>query len=66
MRQNLLSLKAAQGISDDAFYHYDTPLTVAHETEALLEAGFASVEVLAQWGNTYCLRAQKSTTRKTT
>ena len=66
LRQNLLSLKAAQGISDDAFYHYDTPLTVAHETEALLEAGFASVEVLAQWGNTYCLRAQKSTTRKTT
>ena len=45
-RQNLSELKTEQGISDDAFYHYDTPLTVKHEAEALLEAGFSSVEVL--------------------
>lgn len=56
-RQDLLTLKQAQGITDDAFYHYDTPLTVAHETEALLEAGFSSVSVLAHWGNTYTLKA---------
>ena len=39
-RNNLNALKAEQGIRDDEFYHYDTPLTVQHETEALLEAGF--------------------------
>lgn len=56
-RKNLLALKAAQGITDDEFYHYDTPLTVAHETEVLLEAGFSSVEVLRNWGATYTLKA---------
>ena len=58
-RQELLRLKAAQGIADDAFYHYDTPLTVAHETQALKAAGFASVEVLGQWGNTVTLCAKR-------
>ncbi|MBR4080415.1 MAG: class I SAM-dependent methyltransferase [Clostridia bacterium] len=38
-------------------YHYDTPLTVAHETQVLLESGFAWVEKLAQWENTCTLRA---------
>ena len=56
-QKNLLALKAAQGISGDEFYHYDTPLTVPHETEALLEAGFSSVEVLKNWGATYTLKA---------
>lgn len=56
-RSELLRLKAEQGISDDEFYHYDTPLTVEHETEALLEAGFSTVEVLNSWGNTVALRA---------
>ena len=58
-RNNLISLKAKQGITDDEFYHYDTPLTVKHETEALLEAGFSSVEVLNNWGATYTLKAIK-------
>ena len=58
-RQNLIAMKAAQGIVDDAFYHYDTPLTVAHETQALLEAGFASVAVLNHWGATYTIKAVK-------
>ena len=58
-RQNLSELKAEQGISDDEFYHYDTPLTVKHETEALLEAGFSSVEVLKNWGATYTIKAVK-------
>ena len=58
-RKNLLDLKAEQGICDDEFYHYDTPLTVQHETEALLEAGFTSVEVLNNWGATYTLKAVK-------
>ena len=58
-RQNLIALKAEQGICDDEFYHYDTPLTVKHETEALLEAGFSNVEVLRSWGATYTLKAAK-------
>ena len=58
-RQNLLALKAAQGLGDGEFYHYDTPLTVRHETEALLEAGFSRVEVLNRWGATCTLKAVK-------
>ena len=58
-RQNLNALKAEQGIADDEFYHYDTPLTVRHETEALLEAGLTSVEVLNHWGATYTIKAVK-------
>ena len=56
-RNEYLARKAQQGILDDALYHYDTPLTVEHEREALLQAGFTTVEVLRRWGQTYCLRA---------
>ncbi|MDO4739814.1 MAG: methyltransferase domain-containing protein [Eubacteriales bacterium] len=56
-RENLIALKAAQCIFDDEFYHYDTPLTVKHETEALMEAGFSSVEVLHHWGATHTIKA---------
>ena len=56
-RRELVSLKREQGLRDDVFYHYDTPLTVSHEREALLEAGFASVEVLDSWGPTFALKA---------
>jgi len=58
-RQNLVTLKEEQGITDDEFYHYDTPLTVEHETEALYKAGFTSVEVLRNWGATYTIKAKK-------
>ena len=58
-RQNLSALKAEQGITDEELYHYDTPLTVAHETEALLEAGFSSVNVLNNWGATYTIKGVK-------
>ena len=58
-QSTLAKLKAEQGILDNEFYHYDTPLTVAHETEALLEAGFSSVEVLKNWGATYTVKATK-------
>ena len=57
--QNLNALKAEQGICNDEFYHYDTPLTVEHETESLTEAGFSSVEVLNSWGATYTIKAMK-------
>lgn len=56
-RQQLITLKSEYGITDNEFYHYDTPLTVNHETEALIKAGFSSVEVLNNWGTTYTIKA---------
>lgn len=58
-RNELLRLKKEQGIDDNEFYHYDTPLTVEHETEALHQAGFSSVEVLNNWGATFTIKANK-------
>lgn len=58
-RKNYLDLKKEEGIYDNDFYHYDTPLTVKHETEALETAGFSSVVVLKNWENTYTLKAVK-------
>ena len=58
-RAELLRLKREQDLPDGEFYHYDTPLTVAHEREALLAAGFASVDVLNNWGATWTLKASK-------
>ncbi len=58
-RNELLRLKNEQGINDNGFYHYDTPLTVEHEMEALKAAGFASVKVLKTWGATAAIRAEK-------
>lgn len=58
-RGNYLALRAEQGITDGEFYHYDTPLTVSHETEVLLAAGFARVEDLKHWDTTHTLKAYK-------
>lgn len=58
-RQELLRLKREQGIGDGEFYHYDTPLTLEHEIQALTEAGFSKVEVLNGWANTHTLKATK-------
>ncbi len=58
-REELIHLKNLQGIKDDEFYHYDTPLTVQHEKEALLAAGFSFVEELKRWGVTATLKASK-------
>ena len=58
-RGELLRLKKEQGIEDGELYHYDTPLTVEHEKEALLTAGFSSVTVLKGWGATYTLKANR-------
>jgi tRNA (cmo5U34)-methyltransferase len=58
-RTEFLRLRKEQGICDDAFYHFDTPLTVDHEKEALLIAGFSSVTILGAWGPTYTLKAER-------
>ena len=53
------SLKKKQGITDNEIYHYDTPLTVAHEVRALRAGGFSKIEIMAKWGATYTIRATK-------
>lgn len=58
-RQELSRIKAEEGITDGAFYHYDTPLTVPHEMEAMRAAGFHKVDVLRNWGATYTIKAWK-------
>lgn len=57
-QEELIRLKKEEGINDDEFYHYDTPLTIEHEIEALNKAGF-SVEVLSTWGVTATIKATK-------
>ena len=44
---------------DGEFYHFDTPLTVEHEIQALQEAGFPTVKILNRRGATYALKAGK-------
>ena len=58
-RHELLRLKAEQGISDNEFYHYDTPLTAEHEMQVLQEAGFSHSKILAQWGATCTIKTVK-------
>ena len=50
-------ISSRQRRSPGSICHYDTPLTPEHETEALLAAGFSSVEVLNRWEQTYTLKA---------
>ena len=56
-RQEQIRLRKEQNLPDEVFYHYDTPLTVEHEKEALIAAGFTKVEVLNHWEATYTLKA---------
>ena len=58
-RQEQIRLRKEQNLPDEVFYHYDTPLTVEHEKEALIAAGFTKVEVLNHWEATYILKAGK-------
>ena len=58
-RAELLQLKREQNLPENVFYHFDTPLTVAHEIEALRQAGFAAVTVLNSWGHTHTLKASR-------
>lgn len=56
---NLQKLKKEQGLHEDQFFHYDTPLTAAHEMEALKTAGFSDVRILRSWDTTCTLKAVK-------
>ena len=57
--ETFAKLKQEQGIFDDEFYHFDTPLTVEHEIEVLKKAGFSNISVLKNWGATYTIRAYR-------
>ena len=52
-------MRTEQGLEDDAFYHYDTPLTVEHEMEVLKKAGFSKVRVMKNWNATYTVLAHR-------
>ena len=58
-RNQLASAKRAEGITDSELYHYDIPLTVEHEREALIEAGFSKVTLIGEWEATKTLKAEK-------
>lgn len=54
----LKRMRREQGLSPDTFVHYDTPLTIAHQTAVLKEAGFMSVEMKLRAENTTILVAK--------
>ncbi len=58
--QNLKQLKEEQGLAEDEFYHYDTPLTAEHEIGTLRRAGFTDVRILKEWGTTLTVLARRS------
>lgn len=58
-RVELLRLRREQHAQEGKFYHFDTPLTVPHELEALHAAGFPTTEILGQWGPTVTIKAMK-------
>ncbi|MCM1579573.1 MAG: hypothetical protein NC078_12330 [Ruminococcus sp.] len=58
-REEYKRLKVNGNISDNGFYHYDTPLTKEHETDILKNAGFSDVLILKGWGATYTVKAMK-------
>ena len=57
--RNLAQLKQEQGLPEDGFFHYDTPLTVEHEIAVLKKAGFSEVRIMKEWGSTFTLLAEK-------
>ena len=56
--RNLKQLRAEQGLPEDEFFHYDTPLTADHEIRVLRPAGFSDVQILKEWGTTFTLLAR--------
>ena len=57
--QNLEQLKAEQGLPENVFFHYDTPLTAEHEIRVLRQASFSDVQIMKEWGSTLTLLARR-------
>lgn len=55
--EELKRLKQREGV--EGLFHYDTPLTEAHEKELLLSSGFSKVETLKRWAATSVLVAYR-------
>ena len=62
-REELRRLLAEERADAGTLYHYDTPLTLDHEIEALTAAGFGPVTLLGRWGQTCALRADRGPKR---
>lgn len=58
LRNEYLRLISEEG-KGEGMYHFDTPLTVEHEIEALKKAGFTSVQEINCWGATHTIVARK-------
>lgn len=57
--------RAVSGIAEDVFVHFDTPLTVPHESELLYRAGFTEVRAVDSInGATFILAEKTGTERK--
>lgn len=52
-------LRRKQGISEEEFYHYDTPCTIENQIKMLLAAGFSSAEKVFKIENTTIIIAKK-------
>ena len=57
--ENFEKIKKEQGLSDEEFYHYDTPLTTKHEITVLRNAGFSDVKIMKSFGDTSVLIAKR-------
>lgn len=56
--EELARMKREQNLPEGS-YHYDTPLTLEHETEVLIEAGFSEVQRLNGWEANHTIIARK-------
>ena len=52
-------IRKENNIKTDEFFHFDTPLTISNQIDALKKAGFKQVELIFQSGFTVILKAQK-------
>ena len=60
LREVCAQKRARDGISEGQFVHFDTPLTLEHETELLKRAGFEAVESLACFDGATLIQARKA------
>lgn len=52
-------IRTEMGLSENEFYHYDTPCTIENQMKLFYEAGFSRVEKLWRMGNTTIIEAEK-------
>lgn len=55
----LVRFKREQNLSDDNFYHYDTPMTAENQIKLLELSGFSNIKIIRQWESTTIITAKK-------